>query len=891
MLKWDEEKAAFIDKLETTAHIFADILKTDPNHMIVSPEERKNIHNLMDRNKCVLDKLKNKEFTVAVVGLEKSGKSTLANALIKLIVLPEYTERCTYTTTEIRAGNEELAEVFFYTREEFDRHFKSMLEEIRYPNPIGFSEISADAFNNYWSAIEEKTDSDSQNLFQRHNGTTVEDIKSIIEGKELIQQYLGHEPMVFQGETELRQMEFQKFITGIVGYEQGLAIRKPYPYAVENVKIRSTMLGNMKNIVLRDVPGFDSPTELHKKQTEEMLKQADAVILVTNAGNHPNLTSTQLDMLRKGRDDDGIKLSEKAFVFGNKLDRADNEQKAKDNCSALCRDAVGRFKIATNARVICGSAKAYLEANGLESEDDKRRGGGNVKEILAGWKLSDGIDELRQKLVDYYDNDRFTVLQRRAERIICEIEDYFRSIVERYTPEKMRELEIEGYDHLLAAADALAKFSEIAHDISDRCQQEIQKNKPFSNELLNGIEDIFPSISESDERVIRAGKKTSSDADGVFRLSQFVPELRKDLQIECSENIMCKTTTMTRANEQAIMDELADAFLGIIGMKHDSPYKEELFESVQALFNEILEKTGGSQCHFNSLIERFSRSVIEVLIGCSFAHQERLDKIIKNQDTLDEFLALSAYYKDSDNPDDSSRPFYQSDMFKKILLHQDFAADAAANETVLRDCFIKNSDLVQKIGSYTLDCLPLGDWAKLLVKAGLALSEGIPYDLKKSIENIAYQAGWQNKTLEEKLAILNDTVHAFCGSIEKSPPKSVIEYLTSLHHQAREATSQEEAIAEINADLDALKVIMKRAIIRAIGLEKAFISVVTRNIELIRSNTTAAHEKNKFHQWLKLNIQKVKNSEFAALQNEVANHRTRRIIIDEMKKSLAKINA
>ena len=57
----------------------------------------------------------------------------------------------------------------------------------------------------------------------------------------------------------------------------------------------------MSHIVLYDVPGFDSPTELHKRQTEEMLKEADAIILVTNAGDRPDLTAPQLDMLRKGR--------------------------------------------------------------------------------------------------------------------------------------------------------------------------------------------------------------------------------------------------------------------------------------------------------------------------------------------------------------------------------------------------------------------------------------------------------------------------------------------------------------------------------------------------------------------------------------------------------------
>ena len=63
----------------------------------------------------MIQKLTNQEFTVAVVGFEKAGKSTLVNALLKLIVLPVYTERCTYTTTETRAGSNDTATIYFYS--------------------------------------------------------------------------------------------------------------------------------------------------------------------------------------------------------------------------------------------------------------------------------------------------------------------------------------------------------------------------------------------------------------------------------------------------------------------------------------------------------------------------------------------------------------------------------------------------------------------------------------------------------------------------------------------------------------------------------------------------------------------------------------------------------
>ena len=91
-------------KLENTASLFQQLFEKDPHGMIIGYEEREHLKELQRRNEKVLNKLKSREFSVAVVGLEKAGKSTLGNALINAIVLPEYTERCTYTTTEIRAG-------------------------------------------------------------------------------------------------------------------------------------------------------------------------------------------------------------------------------------------------------------------------------------------------------------------------------------------------------------------------------------------------------------------------------------------------------------------------------------------------------------------------------------------------------------------------------------------------------------------------------------------------------------------------------------------------------------------------------------------------------------------------------------------------------------------
>ena len=176
MSSWEQSKQDFIDKLSNADRTFSEIFQVDAEGLVVQGNEREELQKLQAANKVVLKKLSSREFTVAIVGLEKAGKSTLGNALIKAMVLPEYSERCTYTTTEIRSGDTDVAEVYFYGRDEFNKNFKRMLNDVKYPDAADFFTMTLDAFNNYWRAVE--TDPERQNIFMVHNGTTAEDIKA-----------------------------------------------------------------------------------------------------------------------------------------------------------------------------------------------------------------------------------------------------------------------------------------------------------------------------------------------------------------------------------------------------------------------------------------------------------------------------------------------------------------------------------------------------------------------------------------------------------------------------------------------------------------------------------------------------------------------------------------
>lgn len=66
-------------------------------------------------------------------------------------------------------------------------------------------------------------------------------------------------------------------------------------------------------------------------------------------------------------------------------------------------------------------------------------------------------------------------------------------------------------------------------------------------------------------------------------------------------------------------------------------------------------------------------------------------------------------------------------FFAKILAHAGTTAevevDASENENFLRNFFEENRDVIYKGVSTAANFLPLGKWAKLLMKAGVNLAQ------------------------------------------------------------------------------------------------------------------------------------------------------------------------
>ena len=183
-----------------------------------------------------LERLEKREFRIAVVGLEKAGKSTFINAWLECDLLPAKAGRCTFTTTQIysvKNESEQKLEVHARTEEEFSNLLKELEKE------------------------------------GAKDGAK-EDLRTIRSNQITLQQVIREGKCDFEF-TRLEDIKdkLKKYVAD-----------EKYAHAVLEARLYTNKLAQAEGIVFYDVPGLDSGLAKHVDEAQAMLSDCDAVILV-----------------------------------------------------------------------------------------------------------------------------------------------------------------------------------------------------------------------------------------------------------------------------------------------------------------------------------------------------------------------------------------------------------------------------------------------------------------------------------------------------------------------------------------------------------------------------------------------------------------------------------
>ncbi len=359
-----------------------------------------------------LSRLERREFRIAVVGLEKAGKSTFVNAWLENDLLPNDNPRCTFSTTQIYSvinDSEQRLEVKTKTPEVFQKMIQALEEKAKGQDDSAKRALKdLDTIRNNHETLQAVIDAGDQNIsFERLEGI-----------KTSLKKYVADER---------------------------------YAHAVQEVRLYTSRLAATDGIVFFDVPGIDSGLGKHLEDSEEMLKDCDAVICIQRS-NFPSLRAGEqklIEFVKTG--DKEVDLEDKLFVFFGSIDAEGSTESFQADINTA-KNEWKKYGLNKLKRIIPGSAASYLLYKGVAgnklitnvgSREDVLN---NLKRITGATDTdienATGIPVIQENIEYYLKNERTDVLRKRCEglieRIIKPSRLIYRHVAERY-PEDIEE--------------------------------------------------------------------------------------------------------------------------------------------------------------------------------------------------------------------------------------------------------------------------------------------------------------------------------------------------------------------------------------------------------------------------------------------------------------------
>ena len=357
-----------------------------------------------------LERLRKREFRIAVVGLEKAGKSTFINAWLECDLLPAKGGRCTFTTTQIysvKSESEQRLEV--QTRSE--EQFIHLLKELE---TVGAKE-------------------DLNTI--RENEITLKQVRR--EGNLVIP---------FTRLEDIRE-QLKKYVAD-----------EKYAHAVLEARLYTNKLAQAEGIVFYDVPGSDSGLAKHVDEAQQMLSDCDAVIVIQR---FRSIREAELEIIKfTEQGDKNVTIAGKLFVFLSHIDSLGSPEALKTHITEASQDWSKRANLPVN-RIVSGSAGAYLILNNLAEEPaqleiGKARNIQDKLKTLTGIiddemlrTQATGIPEIKQKIFNYINTERVAILKKRCEasidKIVSTSEDIHHFVSQRFpeNPEEAQRFEEE----------------------------------------------------------------------------------------------------------------------------------------------------------------------------------------------------------------------------------------------------------------------------------------------------------------------------------------------------------------------------------------------------------------------------------------------------------------
>lgn len=880
---FEQKKKRYLEKLQRIIRGIEQINQYE-NRGVIRPDQISSLNDKKAKAEKLFKKLENNEFEIAVVGLEKVGKSSFSNAFIDANILPTKDERCTYTSTCIKYGTEQKARIVFYTAAEFIKDFQDKLAKlgIENANTYLFDRITLSEYEALYSKVSDENKSHYKNFLHQ-------DIKDIISNQRNIHNLLGREDRIFTND-DVESEECKRFI-----------IEPAYALAVREIHIESDKLGEMKHAILYDVPGFNSPTALHKEQTIEKMKQADAIIMVAKA-DEPSLTGENLEIFKDNFEEGGISFGEKLFVFANKADRATNFE---ENKSTIIKEWTVRREILDKNfadRIILGSANAALGKKvegGLKAREAMHEIGQKYGIDTRGQKY--GIDTLRGKLLEYYQDQRMEMLAKRVDSMILEMEEMLASIKKEYkisettSIEEISDISITIYTD---AVDTIVKQLEHLKDKINREEGEEELSKALRNQIQEMVQVEKYGITDEEMENVHIRKAGNGRAEQPIAVESEIRDLKFNTMYDDFGNVVY---TIAENKYAKVSDEIQNIFMEVFHITPSTPkyemVKKDLEELIGRNFLEVEES-------FQILIDRFSRDIFEILIKKSRG-QDRYNKF---EERMENFLSLGVYYSASKVSCEMAEADLDDSKTsgESVQLQESYAYLKLAP----RDSEMWKILLWPELLGF--DTEKENAWKTLMDLTGIKRNKTIEKALDRFVCVNDNQTVERLKKMFEKyilerpeFEIVKDVKEILLDSMDDGAEEQEQDYqleniLSAKKRRVRRCYFSNNAFEEhsyngirkeFDADINALQNVLQYAFVRAVNLDRAFSAKAVKRIEQLVNLIKRKGKDNPLKVFINKNLANIESSKIQGITEKEERARTESVILGEIEDILEKIKA
>ncbi len=859
-MAFEDERKDYIEKLKNIIDGI-DKINAMQNTRIIDAKMQSELEKKKRDAQKFLKKLEQREFEIAVVGLEKAGKSSFSNAILEIDVLPTADARCTYTSTCIRAGESDRATIRFFSVDEFNGEFCDKLKT------MGISDVGAYTYNTlskdtYLRLFEALPERDQREYADSVN----QDVLDIIQNRDILSQYIGHTDKQYIG-SELDSDEFKDFI------------RKPEKaIAAKEIVIESTKFNSMKNAVMYDVPGFDSPTAMHKQQTLSKMRDVDAIIMVANA-KAPSLRGTEISIFKEN-DLDGALLSEKLFVFENKVDMINDTKALEENKVTAWKEWIETRKIMDRKdRIIFGSAIAYLgEKLGKVGLDARAK----MDELGMPY----GVDELKKELEKYYEKERFVVLKKRIDSIISTLQEMFRDLkAEKKVSSSNGDLEITArlFFEIMNSRNLIQSDLKVLKESINEKERELKLSKAIDAKISELVTVENCKITEEELKEThrdKAGNGTMQNPSAVE------PAIRQLKFNKMYEDFQEEIFNIAAEEHESNFKEIVEIFKTRFGLSDRNACTDGLIGNICEFIDGRSTRDsadGEGKAYFSSLIERFARDIYEILI-LKTRGQDRYNQF---RDRVENYLSMGVFYSatkarvaEGDQFSYIDAKLSDSPMWKLLLWPE-----------LLNDCEEVDTNKVWETLK-NLTGIEEGDYISIdrLINASISRYGKSSVELVKKIFTGFVKSRPEIELVRAAREILQEYV---VGDEEenKSENEDLRDIIDGRAHVKRSIGKEVELTyesiqEEFKADILVLKEVLRHAFIGAINMDRAFSANEVGFIERLIKKL----DKQEFEEFFKKNWQLIKYDEMSSIADERAKQDADRVVMEQIDQILTALN-